>query len=264
MNSGRMMQNGVYVKLVVRLAFLAGLAGASTPLGAQTQQGQAAPVVQGYTMTGTVVDGQLGTRIDGVTVAVNRIVRTMTDAAGGFTLVGMDYGTNIVELRRIGYESLTFDVWVDSTLGPLSVTMAPLSVRLRDLTVVTDRPSLNPMFGFDMRRREGNGHFLTRNQIEDRTPVRFSDVLRGIPGIRVKPDPHFFGNTVEAIRATGFNTCAPLLFLDGMLMDATVRLDNVVNWRYVEGVEVYVGPAQVPAQFNVTGSVCAVIVVWTY
>lgn len=258
-----MMQNGCKVEHVTRLALLTLWAAAWGPLEAQTQQGQVGQAASGYTVIGIVTDGQLGTRIDGVTVAVNRIVRTMTDASGAFTLVGMEFGTNIIELRRIGYESLTFDMWVDSTLGPLAITMVPLSVRLRDLTVVTDKPSLNPMFGFDLRRREGNGHFLTRNEIEDKAPLRFSDVLRGVPGLRVKPDPHYFGNTVEAVRTGGFNNCVPFLFLDGMLMDATVRLDNVVNWRYVEGVEVYVGPAQIPPRFNVTGSACAVIVVWT-
>ena len=109
------------------------------------------------------------------------------------------------------------------------------------------------MLGFDMRRREGNGYFFNREEIEDKTPVRFSDILRGVPGLRVTPDPHFFGNTVEAVRSTGFGTCNPVLYMDGMLMDRTVRLDNVVNWRQVDGVEVYVGPAQIPpreAQIN--------------
>jgi hypothetical protein len=262
MNQQRMLQNGVQMKQLLLLALLSGPAAAAVPMAARAQT-QTQTQAKLFTVTGIVTDGQLGSRVDGVRVSVNRTVKTWTDSAGIFQLTDVDFGTNIIELNRIGYENITFDVWVDSALGPLAVTMAPLSVRLRDLAVVTDRPTLNHMFGFDMRRREGNGSFLTRNEIEDRTPVRFSDVLRGIPGLRVAPDPHFFGNTVEAIRTTGFGSCQPLLFLDGMLMDATVRLDNVVNWRFVEGVEVYVGPAQIPPRFNITNSVCAVIVVWT-
>ncbi|MCZ6915521.1 MAG: hypothetical protein O7I93_01990 [Gemmatimonadetes bacterium] len=248
------------MKLTVRLALLAWLASAAAPLAGSAQT---AGVAQGFTVTGMVTDGQLGSRVDGVRVSVNSIVRTWTDSAGIFMLTGVDFGTNIFDLRRIGYESIAFDVWVDSVLGPLAVTMAPLSVRLRDLTVVTDQPRLHPMFGFDMRRQEGNGRFLTRNEIEDRTPVRFSDILRGMPGLRVTPDPHYFGNTVTATRTGGGRDVRAALVPGRMLMDQTVRLDNVVNWRYVEGVEVYVGPAQIPPRFNVTSSACAVIVVWT-
>ena len=258
----RMLQKGVQMKQLPRFALLAGLAAAAVPMAARAQT-QTQTQAQLFGVTGFVTDGQLGSRVDGVRVSVNRIVTTWTDSAGIFQLTDVDFGTNIIQLTRIGYESITFDLWVDSALGPLAVTMAPLSVRLRDLTVVTDQPTLNRMFGFDMRRAEGNGSFLTRFEIEDRAPIRFSDVLRGIPGLRVTPDPQYFGNLVTAIRTAGFGTCQPMLFMDGMLMDETVRLDNVVNWRYVEGLEVYVGPAQIPPRFNVTGSVCAVIVVWT-
>src|SRR5574342_595806 len=83
-------------------------------------------------------------------------------------------------------------------LGPSPVlaqvaprTKTDSAVRLDTLTVTGDTsvhrkriPGLADQ-GFNERMRRGFGYFLTRNDIESKSPVIMSDVLQGIPGVQV-------------------------------------------------------------------------------
>ncbi|HEU0052589.1 MAG TPA: hypothetical protein VFQ39_05405 [Longimicrobium sp.] len=42
--------------------------------------------------------------------------------------------------------------------------------------------------GFEARRERGNGRFVTREEVEQAHPARLTDLLRGVPGVRMVID----------------------------------------------------------------------------
>ena len=122
---------------------------------------------------------------------------------------------------------------------------------------------------FYERRERGSGDFFTRLEIEERNPVEFTDLLRRVPGVVLTQNG--FSVQIRFSRAMrglggGGGCSSPLIYLDGAFIGGAgdyVNLDNLVRPDQVEGIEVYKGPSQVPPQFNMTGSACGVIVIWT-
>ncbi len=70
--------------------------------------------------------------------------------------------------------------------------------------------------------------------------------------------------TVIASRR-GRTGCATALFVDGVFVGTTMDtdIDRYVNPVHIEGVEVYDGPAGLPAQFNKGNAPCGALVIWT-
>jgi TonB family protein len=99
--------------------------------------------------------------------------------------------------------------------------------------------------GFYGRMERGQGRFFTAEAIEQSNARRMSDLLRGIPGLRI--DQRRFGT--QTYRMRGSNV-APLVWLDGVPMGAAeVDLDNF-DPRTFAGIEIYSGPATVPIEFT--------------
>jgi hypothetical protein len=82
---------------------------------------------------GIVTDRHTGRPLDGATVIVNGVDTTTTRDDGTFDLPSIRWmlGANRVEFRRSGYESLTWDLWLDEDESELSVsaTLLPVPVR---------------------------------------------------------------------------------------------------------------------------------------
>jgi hypothetical protein len=56
-----------------------------------------------------------------------------------------------------------------------------------------------------------------------------------------------------------------MVVIDGNNVGTTSELDidGAVPIQNVAGVEVYLGAAQIPAQFGATGTACGLIAIWT-
>ncbi|HEX9579979.1 MAG TPA: TonB-dependent receptor plug domain-containing protein [Gemmatimonadales bacterium] len=143
-------------------------------------------------------------------------------------------------------------------------------MRLGEVVVEGDRTiiAFGRLAEFYRRRRSGFGRFITSWDIERRRPFYVSDLLRQVPGLSVTYGG--FGRPVVRSRRgmSGFGgSCSPMVFLDGMRLaqdpDLGMELDDVTVPEHVAGIEIYTGPAQVPPEFNVSGSQCGVIAVWT-
>ena len=155
------------------------------------------------------------------------------------------------------------------------------ATELSPITVTADAPIVEPLplREFHRRRERGLGNFLTREEIEQRQPQRFSDALRMLPMIRVVPMPpdadRPFGprsgrHTVRirglSNRIGGYEGCPPVIYLDGIKLgsidDAEYGGPDLLVFPHdIEGVEVY-GPATVPAEYGGSDAGCGVVVVW--
>jgi len=188
-------------------------------------------------------------------------LRTVTDARGAFEFPRIPPGTYRVRFEQLGYGTRTDSVEVGfrSTIE-LKAPLATAAVKLPPLTVSV-RSHVLADAGFYDRREHNPGMFLTRKDWEHRAPGRASEVLRMVPGIRLQPARGGFDNIVLDRRG-----CAVRYFLDGVRTNSTFQLDEV-NVTWIEALEIYRGPAEVPPQFaGFSGSErasCGVIAIWT-
>ena len=210
-----------------------------------------------------IVKDSLGNAVGGaqVFVAGSSLV-VETDDRGEFRLAKASPGETSLRFRRIGFRPDTVRVTVLAGQSQSIVVMlSRLAVELDALVVVGRRNMTGRLAGFYERLGRGSGHFLTRDQIERRNPMHMTDLFRMIPGARV--ETRGFGN--QAVRFRGSRT-PPLVWLDGTpLYAGEFDLDSV-DPRTFEGIEIYSGPASVPAEFlgnRGMSSAGGTIILWT-
>ena len=115
---------------------------------------------------------------------------TLTNVDGLFHLAGLPPGRHIVEVKHPNRAPLAFPVNLspDQTLE-FAVKMETSSVPLPELVVEGEKPPPPAkMTGFYSRRGSGQGHFITRDEIEKRQPRVMTDMLRNVPGLRITCD----------------------------------------------------------------------------
>ncbi len=184
-----------------------------------------------------------------------------SDDAGQFNAARVNAGSMWLRVRRIGYrpESLLVTVLAGQSIEP-TVVMTQIAQRIAAVEVVGRRDVIGPMAGFYRRMQAGNGRYFTQADIERRQPSRMTDVLRGVPGIRIESR-----GFETRVRIRG-SRCSPLVWLDGQgLFAAEFDLD-ALDPRSFEGIEVYSGPASVPMEFQGNqrmSSACGTIVLWS-
>ena len=146
----------------------------------------------------------------------------------------------------------------------LSISWRPQTdtARLSPIRVTASNRNTSPRLnGFQQRQqRHAFGTFITRDVIDQRKPMRVSDLLSTVPGLTVMPSARAFGSDVRTTEG-----CRPAVYVDGLryplLRGETI--DDVVDPTALEGIEVYAHAAEVPVEFQGPGSNCGAIVLWT-
>lgn len=235
------------------LAILAG------PLGAQT-------------ITGVVLDDATGRPLQNVELflldeAGDSVSQTLSGERGGFRLELPGAGAYALSGTLLGYATLTsavLDFEEDDVTVEIRMNMEALTL---DPIVVTGRAArrTGQLSGF-YDRMEGNGrggfgHFISREDIERRHPLRPTDLLRMAPGVRVTPGRMGRG---AGLRMTG--GCIPAIYVDGMMINRPpaggTSLDEMITAGDLEGIEVYRGAvSQVNGYYDPAG--CGLILVWS-
>jgi hypothetical protein len=162
------------------------------------------------------------------------------------------YNPSEWERVEVGEEEI---VSLEIRLGRNVIPLDPLVVVARTNTL---------MAGFHERRSGGAfATFLTREEIEARGAARASDLLRGLPGIRLQFVRWGEGPAIEM--QGGFGTCEPAIFVDGVQVPRTsgigTSLDDYITPERIEGMEVYSSFSTVPVQYH--SGMCGVILLWT-
>lgn len=165
----------------------------------------------------------------------------LTAADGSFAIEELSPGTYEFTVRRLGFEPAHASLKVDDpdAQADLTIRLTPLPLQLDPVTVVGEEASpVLQMQGFYERRAMGFGHFITREDIEYRRTNLVSELFQLIPGFRIG-------------RGAGCKS----LFLDGLYVGPTDMdmLESLLSVGDIEGIEVYTGPSQMPARFNVLG-----------
>ena len=265
-------------------------AGLYTPLDAQTLRGR---VVDSNTLS-PVPAAELTV----ISLSGRELATTTSDSTGRFYVTWKGGEKVTVRSQRIGYAAAhtpEFTVRADETVNVrvlMSVNVIPI-----DPLIITSRERSDDVSGnfaaFERRRQNNVGHFITRKDIEVRNPTYVSDLLRGIPGLELRPvpgSPHevdawsklgmlassvgaSVGEQRQATRSrrssqsglapTGSGPCPMQLFLDGKVHRMPISGVNVVPAMQLEAIEVYRSMSEVPAEFYDERARCGVIAMWT-
>jgi hypothetical protein len=154
---------------------------------------------------------------------------------------------------------------------PFTVLLKPLAASLptvvtKDSTTVYASPALR---GFEERRLTGKGRFITAAELRKKENRKMADLIRSL-GVQVQcskvfPYPCYaVSNRAGGKSALRDKVCPLDLYYDGNPMRVQEDRDlERIKVNEIGGVEVYSGPAAVPAQFNATGSSCGVVLFWT-
>lgn len=204
-----------------------------------------------------------------------RAVRT--DSVGGFEFQDVSPGPYRLRASRVGYRDAVGDLALSAdSVVDLEVRLAVASVVLAPVTVTSrSTRDVSPVLrGFYQRMERGAGRFISREEIEARNPVRITDMLRNIPNLRASPQRAGPGGSSFS-QGSNSDRCSVVFFVDGMRinepamagMRAGARhdpaIDDYVNPQEVEGMEIYRGESDTPAEFTTRWVQCGTVVIWT-
>ncbi len=218
------------------------------------------------TLTGKVTDSDRAPLPRVQVKLTGTALEAETQPDGTFTLTGVSPGRHTVELRLLGYAAKA--ELVDVAAGAMVTVSFLLSRAAVELDTVSVTARLSPhLEGFEQRRVRGIGRFFTRAEILKTNARGISDVLRRVPGLMLQTSPHNDGSMVESGRTSRNSSCPVRYYLNGSPLPVASggTINSFVQLDAVEGIEVYSGASQIPAEFNSVGlrSLCGVVVVWT-
>jgi len=247
------MQGSTWGVTARRALFAIGaVASVTTPARAQRRTG---------TLIGIVRD-EAGTPVASVEVAaIKHGLAVRTDSVGRFLLAALPSGALDLTFRRLAFEPVV--VTIDLSANDTTEVEVKLTVVAQRLTgvIVNDRaPKKRVLEGFEARRRQGIGYFVTREQIVKRDPRLLSDMLRMIPGtILIAGD----AGRIQLRFTRSARNCPPQFFVDGILATG-MGIDDVAV-SDVEGVEIFAGAAGLPSEFSRMRSTsnCGTVLIWT-
>lgn len=237
-------------------------------------------------IAGTVTDSASGAPLAAAEILTAGVVVARTDPAGRF-LLSLAPGVHNVAARLVGFQPAGHRLRVapaDTLVVAFRLTGAQLLPTLR---ADAPAPAVGWRVGFDARRTAEFGAFITEEMLRGQEHRSLSVALKEhAAGIRFN---HYEAETI----AVGRGGCAMAVWVDGLRLYAgTARAlmaggssqsrrrptagltttsaveggpPNIEQWRIGEiaAIEVYVGAARTPMQYQVTGSACGTILIWT-
>jgi hypothetical protein len=233
-------------------------------------------VIEGRVLDDMTEEVLAGARV----LLLNRFNRTadyaVTDAQGRFRFERSRNERYRLEVRAVGYrETITPDLWTqERDFTAIEVRLLPNAVLLAPLEIVAlSPPRTSPILeAVEFRRTRGFGIQITREAIEQRQPLRVTDMLMEIPGVYAdRQGSGASGRRLRMGRALlgpGGGDCPVQIFVDGMLATKPVpggdiSVDDIVLPQDVEAIEVFKGLGSVPPEFLNIYSRCGVIAIWT-
>ena len=178
----------------------------------------------------------------------------VSDAQGRFSLGDLPSGTQVLEVRRLGYlfeqqpvelrsgRTATHDVRLQRIVTLDSVRVLAQRSRYRDFE--------------EHRKRDAFGTFLTEEELERRRPFQTSDLFYMIPGFRVVGS----GLDAQVVSSRGAislgGSCEANIVIDG----APGQEINLIHPSSIGAMEVYRAGQPGPVRYD---RGCGVIVIWT-
>lgn len=260
---------------LIGLGFLAAVAIPLSPAAGQSVEGRVLdPEGQ------AIADASVTFRLESRRV----IARVGTNDDGLFQIRVIDPGEYFVFVERLGYETTQSilslregdTVVVEFRLAVEAIPLDPITV------LASPRPEwehLQPpaMWEFWERKEHmeklGLGRFFTQKDI---APYGGQKAAQTVSDLAPFFHPEAHEERVTSFWVKGRIGCDPPLFLDGHLIPWTPKgyphdpldkwppvLDDWIHPSEIAAVEIYRGASDVPGEYNVPGSNCGVVAVWS-
>ncbi|MEP6991188.1 MAG: carboxypeptidase-like regulatory domain-containing protein, partial [bacterium] len=215
-----------------------------------------APRLTGTAVLTGVVRGSEGHPLTRGQVRVrNAVGVAFTDSLGRFALSGLPAGSQLLDVRHIGY--LVGQVPVELRSGrSVDVLVTLRRVVSLDSIRVVARRTIYP--DFERHRKEGFGRFLDQTQVEKLHPMEASQIFREMLGFRVQGEgleTKIF-TTHGKFDLSGTGPCEVNVVINGIEHQDI----NFIDPLDIGAVEAYPGPPGAPVQYD---RACGVIVIWT-
>lgn len=194
---------------------------------------------------------------------------TRTDSAGLARFAGLSPGDAELRVRRLGFGEGLVRATIRPGANELAVRVRGSTVTLETVKVTAAREVPARLADVDARIARGEPNaVVTRADIDKRNPIKLSQMLRGVAGLRLADS----SGAMVAISTRGvklqreglFVPCVLRVMVDGVITSSSVDIDNVVPYD-VYAVEVFFGGARIPPQFGGirTDQWCGLIAIWT-
>jgi hypothetical protein len=258
---------GARLLMIVSLAIHRPAAGQLAPLllaallAAEPAFAQTAPA----TLRGTVVARATGEPLADARVTVVGLgSATVTDAEGAFGVRLNAAGEYTVEARRLGYATARVALRLEpgqTTLLAMVLDLAPVAIAPVAVAADAAPHATSKLRGFHERRQRGNGHFVTREEIERRGASQISHLFPNVPGLSVV-HTQGGGSSMRSDRNRRLRDCPITVYVDGMHYQLSIFEISEIHPRDIEAVEFYPSVAQAPPQFRIRSAACGVLVIW--
>jgi hypothetical protein len=194
------------------------------------------------------------------------VASVLANRDGLFSITASQPGGYYLRASAIGYKDTTAGIFDLDRGGSISLEFRiyPVPITLEGVVATLPQDRVRPAAlirnGFYDRMTGGMGRFLTPADIDKAHVLRSTDLFFGIPRVFVQGSSQ--GDTITMLST--FGECAPMLYVDGILVSRAPTDRDMPSITDIEAIEVYRGAAEVPLQWGGTAAQgCGVIVLWT-
>jgi hypothetical protein len=201
--------------------------------------------------------------------------KVVTLATGLVTFAFPRIGTTELLVRKAGYAERMFPAVVSATDTDSFRIVLTAVVQLSPAFVAEDVDAdAHDMADFERRRATMFGHFLTREQLDQRKNGTMADALEQLGGVRLK----YVGSSAYIVTPRGLpslgsrnpmfkNNCPSAVMMDGLFIyrgtPGELPFDvNTLVPGNIAGIEFYSGPGTMPPELNGAGNACGLLVIW--
>ena len=220
-----------------------------------------------------VYNGQTGDPVEGAEVmdALSK-TKALTSKTGTVSLAFLPDGGSMVRVQKIGFQPMTIVVAISPVdTVPITLILTPLATTLPTVVTRDSAPRyVSPALqAFEERRRGGMGHFITEADLRKSDASKMTNVLRRLPNINIvcprsgprRGECWATAGRARSKLAVGGGTCDISVYINGTPAgDTDLEKLSVTDFA---GIEYYSGGATIPPLYNMTGSSCGVLLLWS-
>lgn len=192
-------------------------------------------------------------------VGTNRVA--ITRANGEFSMDSLPPGTQTVAVRLLGYQPNEAAVDLSSAKPTtVSFMLDEFVPTLATVRVTAQRERALDDIGYARRQRMGMGWYMGPDEVNQRHPLRFSDLFTSAPGLRVA---QYQGHSIIQSTRDAMGGCVNI-WIDGNEWQSMEPgdVDDYLQGSEVGAIEVY-SSTMTPAEFTGKNGNCSTIVAWT-
>jgi CarboxypepD_reg-like domain/Carboxypeptidase regulatory-like domain len=238
-----------------------------------------------------IVTDSANVPLGGVEVSLPDLSKnTLTNEQGAFALRDVPPGAQRLVVRRFGYGPIEAPVAIEAG-RTIERHIRMLRATSLDSVVVTEKAVDHQLDDFEVNKKLGLGHFLTRAELAPQEGRSTGAVLTTMPGIKVfaigpyawvgsgRHNATSIGSgalldPMDSAKRAPLWDCYALVYLDNHVVFRGQKLGHPPRWEplfdinsipvsEIEAIEYYATAAQAPMKYSGLNSQCGVVVIHT-